>query len=97
MPKIVPPLSETQIRAMEPRTTRYSVADGNGLVLEIMPTGNKVWRFRYTLEGKRQPLATIGDYPENLAAGRAQSGRANTPRWSRGAFTGGHRPPGSRR
>ena len=62
MPKIVPPLSETQIRAMEPRTTRYSVADGNGLVLEIMPTGNKVWRFRYTLDGKRQPLATIGDY-----------------------------------
>ena len=62
MPKIVPPLSETQIRAMEPRATRYSVADGNGLVLEVMPTGNKVWRFRYTLDGERQPLTTIGDY-----------------------------------
>ncbi len=62
MPKTVPPLSETQIRAMEPRATRYCVADGNGLVLEVMPTGNKVWRFRYTLDGKRQPLTTIGDY-----------------------------------
>ena len=62
MPKTVPPLSEAQIRAMEPRATRYSVADGNGLVLEVMPTGNKVWRFRYTLDGKRQPLTTIGDY-----------------------------------
>jgi integrase len=62
MPKIVPPLSETQIRAMEPRATRYSIADGNGLILEVMPTGNKVWRFRYTLDGKRQPLTTIGDY-----------------------------------
>jgi integrase len=62
MPKTVPPLSEAQIRAMEPRATRYCVADGNGLVLEVMPTGNKVWRFRYTLDGKRQPLTTIGDY-----------------------------------
>jgi integrase len=62
MPKIVPPLSEAQIRAMELRATRYSVADGNGLVLEVMPTGSKIWRFRYTLDGKRQPLTTIGDY-----------------------------------
>jgi integrase len=62
MPKTVPPLSEAQIRAMEPRATRYSVADGNGLVLEVMPTGNKIWRFRYTLDGERQPLTTIGDY-----------------------------------
>jgi integrase len=62
MPKRVPPLTETQIRAMEPRATRYCVADGNGLILEVMSTGSKVWRFRYTLDGKRQPLATIGDY-----------------------------------
>jgi integrase len=62
MPKLATPLSEAQIRAMEPRATRYSVADGNGLVLEVMPTGNKVWRFRYSLDGKRQPLTTIGDY-----------------------------------
>jgi integrase len=62
MPKSATPLNETQIRAMEPRATRYSVADGNGLVLEVMPTGSKIWRFRYSLDGKRQPLATIGDY-----------------------------------
>lgn len=62
MPKSATPLSETQIRAMEPRATRYSIADGNGLVLEVMPTGTKVWRFRFSLDGKRQPLTTIGDY-----------------------------------
>jgi integrase len=62
MPKTVSPLSEAQIRAIEPRTTRFSIADGNGLVLEVMPTGSKIWRFRYTLDGKRQPLTTIGDY-----------------------------------
>lgn len=38
------------------------MADGNGLVIEVMTTGTKVWRFRYSLNGKRQPLATIGDY-----------------------------------
>lgn len=62
MPKLAVPLTESQIRALEPRATRYSVADGNGLVIEVMTTGTKVWRFRYSLNGKRQPLATIGDY-----------------------------------
>ncbi|QQC62905.1 tyrosine-type recombinase/integrase [Paraburkholderia ginsengisoli] len=62
MPRLAVPLTESQIRALEPRATRYCVADGNGLVIEIMTTGTKVWRFRYTLNGKRQPLATIGDY-----------------------------------
>jgi integrase len=62
MPRLAVPLTESQIRALEPRATRYCVADGNGLVIEVMTTGTKVWRFRYTLNGKRQPLATIGDY-----------------------------------
>lgn len=62
MPRLAVPLTEAQIRALEPRTTRYCVADGNGLVIEVMTTGTKVWRFRYSLNGKRQPLATIGDY-----------------------------------
>ncbi|MFM0722424.1 integrase arm-type DNA-binding domain-containing protein [Paraburkholderia strydomiana] len=62
MPRLAVPLAESQIRALKPRATRYCVADGNGLVIEVMTTGTKVWRFRYTLNGKRQPLATIGDY-----------------------------------
>lgn len=62
MPRLAVPLTEAQIRALEPRDTRYCVADGNGLVIEIMTTGTKIWRFRYSLNGKRQPLATIGDY-----------------------------------
>jgi hypothetical protein len=62
MPRSAVPLTETQIRALTPRETRYCVADGNGLVLEVMVTGTKVWRFRYSLNGARQPLVTIGDY-----------------------------------
>ncbi len=56
-------------RSPNPRCARSNrappatvVADGNGLVIEVMTTGTKVWRFRYSLNGKRQPLATIGDY-----------------------------------
>ncbi|BCF98925.1 phage integrase [Paraburkholderia sp. PGU19] len=62
MPKLATPLSESHIRTLQPRAARYSVADGNGLILEVMPTGRKVWRFRYTLNGRRQPMVTIGDY-----------------------------------
>ena len=62
MPRLAVPLTESQIRALEPRATRYCVADGNGLVIEVLTPGTKVWRFRYSLHGKRQPLATIGDY-----------------------------------
>ncbi|MBN3765199.1 integrase arm-type DNA-binding domain-containing protein [Burkholderia sp. Ac-20365] len=62
MPKLAIPLSESHIRTLQPRATRYSVADGKGLILEVMPTGKKVWRFRYTLNGQRQPMVTIGDY-----------------------------------
>jgi len=62
MPRAAVPLNEPQIRELKPRSTRYSIADGNGLVLEIMPTGSKIWRFRFSLNGARQPTVTIGDY-----------------------------------
>ena len=62
MPRLAVPLTESQVRALERRATRYCVADGNGLVVEVMTTGTKVWRFRYSLNGVRQPLVTIGDY-----------------------------------
>ncbi|HXZ07429.1 MAG TPA: tyrosine-type recombinase/integrase [Paraburkholderia sp.] len=62
MPRAAVPLNEPQIRELKPRPTRYSIADGNGLVLEIMPTGSKIWRFRFSLNGARQPTVTIGDY-----------------------------------
>ncbi|WP_426108114.1 tyrosine-type recombinase/integrase, partial [Massilia sp. TSP1-1-2] len=33
-------------------------------MLEIMPSGSKIWRYRYQLHGVRQPSLTIGSYPE---------------------------------
>lgn len=74
MPRIVPPLTETRIKALKPKAARYSVADGGGLVLEVMPSGSKIWRYRYSLHGKQQPLVTIGEYgPVSLPEARERA------------------------
>ncbi len=76
MPKIATPLNDTRIKALKPKAARYSVADGGGLVLEVMTSGAKIWRFRYSLHGKQQPLITIGDYPATgLMAARERARR----------------------
>lgn len=63
MPRTATPLNDKRIKAMKPMVKRYLVADGGGLVLEVMTSGAKIWRYRYSLHGKQQPLVTIGDYP----------------------------------
>lgn len=63
MPKTAIPLNDSRIKALKPKAKRYLVSDGGGLVLEVMTSGTKVWRYRYSLHGKQQPLVTIGDYP----------------------------------
>jgi integrase len=63
MPKIAAPLNDTRIKALKSKDKRYLLSDGGGLVLEVMTSGSKVWRYRYSLHGKQQPLVTIGDYP----------------------------------
>ena len=63
MPKTAIPLNDTRIKALKPKANRYAVSDGGGLALEVMTSGAKIWRYRYSLHGKQQPLITIGDYP----------------------------------
>ncbi len=52
----------TAIRALKPQSKRRRIADGNGLWLEIQPTGVMAWRSRYTLAG-RAGVATLGRFP----------------------------------
>jgi integrase len=56
-------LSDTEIRALKSRENAYQRSDGRGLVLEVMPGGAKVWRFRYRERGRPQKV-TLGHYPE---------------------------------
>lgn len=64
MPKIAEPLTDTKIKKLKPKAERYRVTDAGGLLLEVMPTGAKIWRYRYTLDGSRCAPCTIGPYPE---------------------------------
>ena len=44
MPKICTPLTDTAIRNAKPRDKTYTLGDGEGMYLEIMPNGTKFWR-----------------------------------------------------
>lgn len=73
MPRQATPLTDTKIKSLKPKSERYRVSDTGGLLLEVMPSGSKIWRYRYQLYGVRHPALTIGSYPEiGLADARKQ-------------------------
>lgn len=55
--------TDVALRALKPKEKAYKRADGQGLYIEVMPSGSKLWRFKYRLYGveKRQ---SFGRYPE---------------------------------
>ncbi|MGG5811431.1 tyrosine-type recombinase/integrase [Falsiroseomonas sp. CW058] len=56
-------LTDRQIRALKPSEKLYRVRDGGGLVLQVMPSGSKLWHYRYQIGGKERTLS-IGTYPD---------------------------------
>jgi len=55
-------LNDLQIKALKATGKRYEITCGNGLYLDVTPTGSKIWRYRYRLHGQREKV-TIGPYP----------------------------------
>ncbi len=55
-------LTEAAIRQAKPKDKSYRLPDGNGMYLEVMPTGAKYWRLKYRYDGKEKRLA-FGVYP----------------------------------
>lgn len=55
-------LDVLSVKALKPRTTTYRVSDGGGLLLEVRPSGAKVWLCRLTVAGKRRDMG-LGGYP----------------------------------
>ena len=55
-------LTDTKLRSLKPRANVYRVADANGLCIEVRPSGAKLWRYRYRLNGKAS-MASLGEYP----------------------------------
>lgn len=56
MPKIVAPLTATQIKNAKPKNKLYKLSDGGGLSLWVYPTGNKNWVLSIQKDGKRQDV-----------------------------------------
>lgn len=64
MPRKVTPLSDSEIKAAKPKDRLYKITDGQGLYLEIKPTGSKLWRFKYRFDGKEMVPLSFGPYPD---------------------------------
>lgn len=56
-------LTDAKVRALKPEEKRYTINDTRGLHLEVMPSGRKVWRMRYTTPEGKKTWHTIGEYP----------------------------------
>jgi integrase len=65
MPRASNPLDVKTIDALRPRQGAYRVSDGGGLLLEVKPSGAKVWLCRVTVDGKRRDMG-LGGYPAVL-------------------------------
>ena len=66
-------LTDTQLKRVKPSQKPYELADGNGLVAEVMPSGTIAWRYRYRLNGRREKVS-IGKYPAvSLTKARAKA------------------------
>lgn len=54
-------LSALKVRQLQPEDRPYKKPDGKGLWLEVRPSGLKVWRYRYKIDGA-EGMFTIGEY-----------------------------------
>ena len=56
-------LTDLNIKKTKPGEKTRKLFDGGGLYLEIVPTGGKLWRYQYRIDGKQKLLA-LGKYPD---------------------------------
>ena len=69
-------LKDITIRNAKPKDKMYRMFDGEGLYLEVLPTGGKYWRLKFRFAGKEKCLA-LGVYPEvGLADARERRAQA---------------------
>jgi integrase len=57
------PLTDTAVRNAKPKQKPYKLGDAGGLFLLIQPSGGKLWRLKYRLDGREKKLG-IGTYPD---------------------------------
>lgn len=57
------PLTDAAIRAAKPAEKPRKLFDGEGMYLEVSPSGGKWWRLKYRTDGKEKRLS-LGTYPQ---------------------------------
>jgi integrase len=62
MARKVKPLSDKNIKQAKPTDKDYKLFDGRGLFLLVKINGGKLWRLKYSFEGKEK-LLSLGTYP----------------------------------
>ncbi|WP_145541194.1 tyrosine-type recombinase/integrase [Yersinia rochesterensis] len=66
-------LTDTKVRNAKPQEKAYQLQDGNGLYLDVRPSGVKTWRYRYWITPTKDGRYTIGSYPAvSLAEARRE-------------------------
>jgi len=84
-------LTDIAVRNAKPRDTEYKLADGGGLYLLVTPSGGRLWRVKYRVNGREKKLS-LGRYPDlTLSAARKLRESA------REAVAGGHDPAATKR
>ena len=87
-------VSDTRLKALKARNAPYEVADSGGLFIEVLPTGAKVWRYRYRLNGRREKV-TFGAYPDVPLGG--ENGARERHRKARELVAAGRSPAREKR
>jgi integrase len=67
------PLHETRVRTAQAGAKPLKIADERGLFLLVNPSGSKLWRLKYRIDGKEKLLA-LGAYPD-VSLKRAREAR----------------------
>ena len=63
-------LTDAKVKSVKPADRDWKLSDGGGLFLLVKPTGGKLWRWKYRLQGKEN-LFAIGGFPQvSLAEAR---------------------------
>ena len=55
-------LTIREIENAKPRDKKYKLADGGGLCLLVLPSGGKLWLWRYRFDGIEKNMS-FGEYP----------------------------------
>jgi integrase len=82
-------LTEIQIKKLKPRSKRFKVFDssGLGLYLEIHPTGRKVFKQKYRIEGIEKTDTLKPEYPNLTLAKARQQALLNKGKHEQGVDT----------